>query len=82
MKTQEQVFDYIVRECLSGKPEGLTTDTSLFDLGILNSMEMVRLVRFLESTFSIKVEDHEYVPDYFLSIERIVMFVEGKCKKS
>jgi acyl carrier protein len=51
---------------------------NLFKLGILDSVLLIQLVERIEDTFSISIEDRELSPDYFLSIERIHMFLQHK----
>ena len=49
----------------------------LFD-GLLDSVGTLRLVVFLEETYSIRVADGELDPDNFGSVERIVSYVRMK----
>ncbi len=58
--------------------EELQPDDNLFQLGILDSVLLVRLVEKMEDVFAIAVEDRELSPDYFLSIERMALYVEHK----
>lgn len=46
--------------------------------GILDSMNVMELVGFVEQQFGIPVADHEIVPEHFDSIERLAAFVRGK----
>lgn len=78
MNTIETVQSYIVRKFLHGEAQGLTPTTPLFEQGIIDSMGILDLVQFLEKTFSITVEDREYLPDYFATLERIRVFVQSK----
>lgn len=53
-------------------------DDNLFKMGLLDSMLLIRLVEQLERDFQITVADREMSPDYFLSLERIHLFVQHK----
>jgi len=51
---------------------------NLFKMGLLDSMLLIRLVEQLERDFHISIADREMSPDYFLSLERIRLFVQHK----
>lgn len=73
------VRDFIQVEFLPGEdPANLTDDTQLLAEGILDSIATLKVVTFLEETFSIKVEAHETNEDNFSSIDAIEGFVKSK----
>jgi acyl carrier protein len=73
------VKDYIIREFLPGEnPEHLTSSTPLMTGGILDSIATLKLVVFLENTFSIRMEPHETDAQYLDTIERIANLVRSK----
>ena len=73
------VKDYIMRECLPGEdPAHLTPSTPLMTGGILDSIATLKLVMFLEDTFSIRMEPHETDAQYLDTIERIAALVRSK----
>jgi acyl carrier protein len=49
----------------------------LFD-GLLDSLDTLRLVVFIEEQFQVHVEDGEMAPDNFESVSRIAEFVRRK----
>lgn len=53
-------------------------DASFLENGIIDSMNIMEIVMFVEDRFGIKVEDSEIIPDHFDSIARIADFVERK----
>jgi acyl carrier protein len=53
-------------------------DASFLENGIVDSMNIMEIVMFVEEQFRIKVEDNEITPDHFDSILRIARFVQGK----
>ena len=57
-------------------------DDNLFQLGVLDSVLLIRLVNELETTFNISVTDREMVPDYFLSLHRLSLYVQRKLAQS
>ncbi len=48
--------NYIANEILDGEDLGLAGDTPLLELGVLNSIEIVRLVAFIDEQFGVKLE--------------------------
>jgi acyl carrier protein len=57
-------------------------DDNLFKVGVLDSMLLIRLVERMEKEFNISVADREMSPDYFLSLERMSLFVRTKLAKA
>ena len=53
-------------------------DLSLIEKGIMDSTGVLELVEFLESTYSIKVEDEELVPENLETVTNIVKFLKTK----
>jgi acyl carrier protein len=64
--------------------EEVTVDfeDNLFQLGVLDSVLLIHFVSELEKTFSIAVTDREMIPDYFLSIQRVSLYVRQKLAQS
>jgi acyl carrier protein len=70
---------YIAQNILfSGENYPYSDDASLLDEGIVDSMNVLELVNFVEEKFGIKVNDPEIVPDNFDSVRRLASFVERK----
>ena len=54
-------------------------DTASFlEEGIIDSMNVMELILFVETTFGIEVGDEEMVPDNFDSVSKIVDFIQRK----
>jgi acyl carrier protein len=51
---------------------------SFMENGVLDSMNVIELVLFLEQQFGIQVADHEIIPDNFDSIQQLTTFVQDK----
>ncbi len=58
--------------------ESLSESDSLLESGLIDSMGVLELVTFLESTLSIQVGDEEVVPENLDTIGRIVAYVRRK----
>lgn len=73
------IRDYIARNILfSGNSFPYPDDASFLEEGIVNSMNVLELVAFVESRFGIGVEDSEIVPANFDSVDRLAAFVRQK----
>ena len=74
-----EIHEYILREFLPGeKPENLTETTPLISGGILDSIGMLKVVKYLEENYQIQVEAHEVDVENFDTIELIAQFVRAK----
>ena len=72
------VRSFIVRNFYVPDARALSDDASLLDQGIVDSTGVLEVTAFLESTFGIKVDDAEIVPENLDSIGSIVAFLERK----
>jgi len=61
-----------------GEIESLSESDSLLEAGLIDSMGVLELVTFLESTFSIEVADEEVVPENIDTIGGVVAYVRRK----
>ncbi|MGB7285157.1 MAG: acyl carrier protein [Candidatus Acidiferrum sp.] len=75
---EAQLKQFVVDNFLFGKQNGFSSEDSFLEKGIIDSTGMVELIFHLESTYEIKVEDSELVPENLDSIQRLVAFVERK----
>jgi len=79
VEVQNQIRTYIQQHLMAAKGGGeVKDDDPLLDSGIIDSMGILELVSYLESTFGIEVRDEEVVPANFHSIERIASLVTTK----
>lgn len=77
----EFVKRYLVDEVLDGRELGIHERTPLLEWGILNSMEMMRLVRELESEFAVRLPHDALKPENFrdiASIRDLVLQLDGQ----
>jgi acyl carrier protein len=76
---QETIKEFILSEFLPGEdPSQLMEATPLITGGILDSLATLKMVEFLEKTFSIRIEAHEADVDNLDTIEKISNFVASK----
>jgi acyl carrier protein len=72
-----------IREFILGKfplarKRQLKDSDALLESGILDSLGVLDLVRFIEQEFSISVADEDLVPDNFQTIDRIAAFIGSR----
>ncbi len=80
MADLEAVITRFIREnFIAGRSDAvLDAGTSLIESGIMDSTGVLELVEYLETTFSIKIEDEELVPENLETIANIVRFLASK----
>jgi acyl carrier protein len=75
---EDQIKDYIAKNILfSRKGYPYKDNTSFLDNGIVDSVNVMELVMFVEETFNIKVKDEDIVPDNFDSVECLSNYVRS-----
>jgi acyl carrier protein len=70
---------YIAREVLfSGDEYPYADATSFLDEGVVDSMNVLQIVTFVEQRFCIRVSDDEIVPGNFDSVAALAAYVRSK----
>jgi len=82
IKYAKEVRDYVVDNFLFGDGAALKDDTSFLDGGIVDSTGMLELIMFLESTYDMKVQPEEMIPDNLDSVNRVAEFITRKAPKT
>ena len=54
------------------------SDASFLENGIVDSMNVLELVMFVEENFNVKVADTDIVPDNFDSVARLAAYVRTR----
>jgi acyl carrier protein len=73
------VKNFVLEKFLTGTDSGeLQDDTPLFHFGILDSYNVLVLIKFLENSFQISVAAREIDARNFDSLNLIETFVKGK----
>lgn len=78
MTLRDQIRNFILQNFILERPEDLVDDESMLNKGIIDSTGVLELVAFIESTFEIKVEDEELIPENLESINNIASYLERK----
>jgi acyl carrier protein len=75
---EEMVRNHISESILFSQNYPYSDDDSLLENGIIDSMNVMELVIFLEETMGVQVEDHEINPDNFDSVKGLAAYVRRK----
>ena len=76
---EEMIRGYIAENFLfSNNGYPYADDVSFLNEGIVDSMNVLELVMFVEKEFGTQVEDADIVPDNFDSVSRLAAFVRRK----
>ncbi|MBI5566864.1 MAG: acyl carrier protein [Chloroflexi bacterium] len=79
MSTPEEIIrTHIAQNILFSKTYAHSDDASFLEEGIIDSMNVMELILFVEEKFGVEVADDEIVPDNFDSVARIAAFVGRK----
>ena len=80
-KLEQLISNFIQEEFLYDKPEiKITNDLNIIEQGILDSMDIFRLIQFIEQEADVSFEPEEMVQTNFQSINDIISFVKQKKK--
>ena len=78
MRVEEILQKHIAETILFSNSYPYEDTDSFMENGVLDSMNVMELVSFLEQEFGIQVADHEIIPDNFDSIRQMSAFVQSK----
>lgn len=82
MDYAKEIREFIISNFLFGNAGDLHDDTSFLESGIVDSTGMLELIMFLESTYGVKVEPEETVPENLDSVNHLVKFLGQKQAKA
>ena len=77
MSVEHTIRSYIMDEIMRGRDDqtALELDYPLIEERVLDSMDVQRLVAFIETRFEIRVPDEYLLPDNFASVRAIAKMV-------
>ena len=78
MELKKQIRDFVTANFYVADPASLEDRTSLLEHGIIDSTGVLEVIMFIETTFSVAVDDSEMLPENLDSIEHIAAFVARK----
>jgi acyl carrier protein len=78
MHTVEAIRRFMVTELRLKEAETIGSEVSLVRSGVLDSIELMQVVEFMEKEFGITVDDTEILPENLGSLSAMASFVERK----
>jgi acyl carrier protein len=73
MAARDQIRQFI-RDCFL--VDAFDDEDSFLGTGLIDSLGIVQLVAFVESTYGVKVPDADLVPDHFDSVAKLAAYVD------
>ena len=77
---KEKIKTFVVDNFTFGDESMVSYSESFLESGIIDSTGILELVEFLETEFSITIDDEELIPENLESIEKIALFLQQKRK--
>ncbi len=78
MANKQIIKNFIQSEIVQDGVRSLKDDDNLIETGTIDSMGIIKLITYLENTFSISISDNEVIPDNFETVDAISAFVVRK----
>ena len=79
---KDKLMDYFQNCILYNESlDEIDGDQSLIDSGYIDSTGIIGLVTFMENAFSIRIHDHEIIPENFDSLNNIYSYISRKMEK-
>ncbi|EDM79139.1 hypothetical protein PPSIR1_27273 [Plesiocystis pacifica SIR-1] len=76
---EADIREYIISNILDNQDDGnLTAESPLLEWGILNSLQILSLVDFMETKYSIKIEPTDLRPQNMATISSIAALVRTR----
>ncbi len=79
---KDQIIEFISQEIVV-RPEllPLTGDSQLIELGILDSLSLLKLSLFLEERFGVTVAAEDLTPDNFATVDTISEYLQQRLQE-
>ena len=69
---------FITREFAGDANMSIDYEDDLFASGLLDSLGVMRLIRFIEATYHCSIPVEDIIPEHFSSIQRISAYVSNQ----
>ena len=80
---EEQIRNYITENLLFGGPTiEFDDNSSLLELGIVDSVGVMELVLFVEENYALEIADDDIIPENFDSVAQLSNYVRAKLDKA
>jgi acyl carrier protein len=74
--------DYITHEVLDGRDIGLEATTPLLEWGVINSLEIIKVLNFIRNRFDVEVPTEKVVAEHFQDLDSLTNLVLEIAKQS
>ncbi len=78
---ERKIRDFISDELGVDPARTIAPETPLFEEGVIDSVNLHRLVDFVETRFGIKVRDEDLVYQNFSKIQNVATYVRGRLEQ-
>jgi methoxymalonate biosynthesis acyl carrier protein len=79
MEHREKIRQFITGNLDVFEEEGHFTDSdNIFELGVVNSLFAMRILKFVETEFQIQMQEEDMEIENFSSVDNIVKFIREK----
>lgn len=76
MNTIDEIRSYVIEEFLPGTdPQEIPVDMDLLNSGIIDSLGLLKMIAWIETTFEVAVGDEDLDPENFRSLGTMGRFV-------
>jgi len=75
---ETRIREFMIKQFPLARKNGVKPGEKWLETGMLDSLGILDLVQFLETEFSLKIEDDELQPESFESLEAVSKFVRRK----
>lgn len=82
MPNAKDILEYIAESTMLPSNCGISVDTPLFSSQVLDSLNMVALIAFLEETFGIEVKPMDIAVENFDTVNRMLAYVERRKREN
>ena len=73
-----RVREFVIENFFHGDDNSVQENTSFFEEGNVHSWSILELVKFLEGTYGIKIENDEIIPENLDNLQNISRFIDQK----
>jgi len=82
MNAAADIYEYIVTNLFQGdKPVDFNNDYNLINDGAMDSLAIINLISYLESTHHMELEDRDITPENFASVAALINVVNRRTQQ-
>lgn len=85
VSSENEIRDALVDFVANLAPDAkgaVTPQSALLGSGLLDSLGILQLTTFLSDTYGVEIEDEDFTPETFATIESLAAFAAGKLARA